>query len=166
MKRGQGGCVSTASGTPNEVMMEQVRAQQRHWLTYGTHKPFGIIMRWMAYGKGFWKGQWHNEGKRVGLRYVEQPVKIIDFLDVVNMAMAEAEAILDMLMFVMNRDTYYWSRVLAFCPNDITLRCSQVLASGRTRSRFAAAGFWILERGHTSLVHSEFSLNPIRTLPA
>ena len=92
---------------PNEVsvdMVEQFKAQQRQWLADGTHSPFSTMIRWMAYGKGFRtkeggtaKVLWEENGQ--ALRYLGQRIKVEDFVDAANAAVADAEAILDRLVF-------------------------------------------------------------------
>src|SRR5437763_761594 len=80
-------------------MVERFKDQSRLWLADGTHTPVSTMIRWMSYGKGhrLLEGGMPRvllEDGGDALRYLGDPITIVDFQMAAQKGLEEAEELL------------------------------------------------------------------------
>jgi hypothetical protein len=83
--------------------IERFHKGHHEWLTSGSYSPFGTIIRWMTYGRGYRnheEGQarlwWDGDGKTVN--YLGESITVAGFQSTAQAVLQEAEDWLDKLM--------------------------------------------------------------------
>jgi hypothetical protein len=83
--------------------IERFHKGHREWLTSGSYSPFGTIIRWMTYGRGYRnheEGQarlwWDSDGKTIN--YLGDSITVAGFQSTAQAVLLEAEDWLDKLM--------------------------------------------------------------------
>ncbi|KAJ0124103.1 Uncharacterized protein HZ326_31482, partial [Fusarium oxysporum f. sp. albedinis] len=83
--------------------IERFHKGHHEWLTSGSYSPFGTIIRWMTYGRGYRnheEGQarlwWDSDGKTVN--YLGESITVAGFQSTAQAVLQEAEDWLDKLM--------------------------------------------------------------------
>ncbi|KXJ84800.1 hypothetical protein Micbo1qcDRAFT_181347 [Microdochium bolleyi] len=87
-----------------EEAIEHFRTQHRDWLADGSFSPFSAMIRIMTYGKGYRKKEGGTprvmwEDNKEALRYLGQRIPLDDFRVMAASIVADAEELLDELMF-------------------------------------------------------------------
>lgn len=85
-------------------MVERFKEEHRTWLADGSHTLFSTIIRWMSYGEGYRKREGGSarllwEKDRQTLRYLRQAIRVEEFGRAVRVAVQEAEALMDRVVF-------------------------------------------------------------------
>ncbi|KAF4342471.1 hypothetical protein FBEOM_3588 [Fusarium beomiforme] len=83
--------------------IERFHEGHKAWLTSGSYSPFGTIIRWMTYGRGYRNNEegqarlwWDSDGKTIN--YLGESITVAGFQSTAQAVLQEAEDWLDKLM--------------------------------------------------------------------
>ncbi|KAH7231637.1 uncharacterized protein BKA55DRAFT_680099 [Fusarium redolens] len=106
--------------------IERFHKGHHEWLTSGSYSPFGTIIRWMTYGRGYRnheEGQarlwWDSDGKTVN--YLGESITVAGFQSTAQAVLQEAED------WLTDRPLVVWAKLPTFENGTGQLRCGETL---------------------------------------